>query len=545
MIDSSIKEREKANETHHRLLKFVSFLRIVGGGGGDGAFISVDFSTGYNTALINGSGGAAGFAQKLDNTFQSFPGGVLRKTDRGLLVEPASQNFVAASSDFQNAAWGGSTFAGKVNKISVIPGQVATEFESNTTGGLVNQGSRGTFTAGIETLWALIESMPSATVCDLRMGDQTNGNIEILSMSFNFSTKVITQRGNATLRRFGYIDLGLGPNGGNLFFLILSGLPTTAGNTRRLDTYPNGLGAGAAGRKTVFHHIQYEERSWGTSPIINPSTISLTRNADAITISVPTGTYNVRATTQDGTINDRYAISSVANLLTIPTDITENVSIQPLGATLQEVERNGHIVSISIWNQGKNAHGLGDSFLSTSTYAISSPYTIPQWLPSKLYRPTVWTFDGVGSTDLTQQATRFDSTPQYYGDILIIVDGAISSTFAQAQAAIESMIAHLTGTKQWLYVQPGLDAISTHEIGTAYYNTWLSVQNAIRAAYPNNYVETLPTMLLHGDGSANDISDIANGWWPRSLRFDSIHPNNLGSMYYAQRIANAIQLNRW
>lgn len=508
-----------------------------------GLVLDINFLTGSNIASVNGSGAVAGLAQKLDNIFQSFAGGVLRKTDRGLLIEPASQNFIAASSDFQNAAWGTTTFTGKVNKTSVLPGQVATEFESDTTGGLINQTNRGTFTAGIETLWTLVEAMPSATIFNLRMVDQSNGNVEILSMDFTFFTNVIGQRGNATLRRFGYIDFGpaSGPNGGNLYLLVFSGLPTTAGNTRRLNVYPNGFAAGAAGRKVVFHHIQYEVGSWATSPIINPSTTSLTRSADGVTISVHTGTYNIRFTTRDGTIIDKYAVSSVANLLTIPTDITENVPIQMLGATLQEVERNGHIVSISIWNQGKNIHGLGDSFLAASTYAVSLPYTIPQWLPSKLYKPAVWTFDGVGSTDLTQQATRFDSTPQYYGDVLIIVDGAISSTFAQAQAAIDSMVAHLTGTKQWLYLQPGLDAIATHEIGTSYYNTWLSVQSAIKAAYPNNYVDTLAIMQSHGDGSANDISDIANGWWPRSLRFDSIHPNNLGSMHHAQIIANAIQ----
>jgi len=520
--------------------------------GGDSAVLGVNFLTNSNLGLINGSGGVAGLAPKLDNTYQSFAGGVLRKTDKGLIVEDTRQNFIAASSDFINAAWAAGSFTGIVSKLSVIPSVTgASEFESNTNQGLINQNNRGTFSAGVETLWCLVEATPSATDFGMAMGDSTSGNVEVIGMYFNFVTKVITQRGNANTRIFGYIDFGpaSGPNGGNLFLLITSGTPAagTVGHTRRMFLYPNGSTAGTAGRKTTLHHLQYEPGAFATSPIVNASTTSNTRAAESITVSVATGTYDVRFTTQDGTINDKYAVASSSNLLTIPLDITQNVSIQIGDVFLQRLQRNGSISNISIWNQKvNNIHGLGDSYL---VLGASGGQNVIQWLPPKLYRPRVWTFDGVGATSLTQQAVRFDATPSFYGDLLVIVDGVIdglttNNDFALiVQPAIESMLAHLTTSpKQWIYVQPNPD-VNAGTVGSVYYTRWLLIQSQIKAAYPNNYVETLPQMQAFNNGSANDLADIAAGEWPRSLRIDAanVHPNELGSMYLAQIIDNAIQ----
>lgn len=52
--------------------------------------------------------------------------------------------------------------------------------------------------------------------------------------------------------------------------------------------------------------------------------------------------------------------------------------------------------------------------------------------------------------------------------------------------------------------------------------------NARAAKYGTKYVDFLPALQAAGDGSANDNSDIANGWVPRSLRVDSIHLTSTG-----------------
>jgi hypothetical protein len=57
---------------------------------------------------------------------------------------------------------------------------------------------------------------------------------------------------------------------------------------------------------------------------------------------------------------------------------------------------------------------------------------------------------------------------------------------------------------------------------------------AIRAAFPDNFIDLLPILQAHGDGSANDNSDISNGYTPRSLRTDFLHLNAAGRQIAAQ-----------
>ena len=503
-----------------------------------------------DSTTINGAGGVAGLAQKLDNTFISFAGGVLRKTDRGFIAEPASQNFVAASSALNNAAWavdsGG--FAGTVAKTSLLTGETAYEFESNTSGGRINQGSRGTFTAGPEFFWMLVEAMPSATDIDFFVADQTAGNTSVSRVIFNFPTQGWTDLGGSgTSRKHGFIDFGTGPNGGRAYMLFIIYTAATAGNTRRFFIYPNGSSASTAGRKVTFHHVQQEVGSWATSPIINPSTTSNTRAAETITATVTNGTYDVRYSLQDGTIIDRYASVAAGGVLPIPTDITQNHLIWIPDAFTINTQRNGYMTSVLVWNQkSNNVHALGDSYL---VVGAQGGQNVIGYLPPKLYRPRVWTFDGVGATSLTQQATRFDGTPAFYGDTLIVVDGVIDGLTADTDfatlvdPALTSMYNHLTTSpKQWLYIQPNPD-INAGSIGSVYYTRWLLIQSQIKAAYPANYVDTLSIMQSHGNGSAGDNADINAGHWPRSLRIDptNVHPNDLGSLYFANIIVNALQ----
>lgn len=512
-----------------------------------GASLVINPVTGQNLQLLTQTG-VAGLVQKLDGFYQTFPGNQLRKTDRGLLVEPASQNFVAFSANFNDATWAiSNTFTGKVAKTSLILGQTAYEFESDTTAGLLNQANRGTFSASPEILSYLVEAMPSAVDFEFYIHDQT-ANQAVVRRSFNFTTKVWTSfGGTGSSQRHGSIEFGLGPNGGQVYLLFIYATPPTVGNTRRFFVYPNGSTNTIAGKKVTLHLGQSELGTWITSPIINPNTTSNTRSAEVITASIPTGTYDIRYTLQDGTIVDRYGVTSIANLLTLPTDILQSYSIRIGDAFISSTQRNGYITNIAIWPQKtNNIRGLGDSYLVLGAVGGQS---IIQWIAPKLYRPRVWTFDGVGATSITQQATRFDSTPSFYGDLLVIVDGiidglvSISSYTTLVKPAIESMIAHLTtNPKQWFYVQP-LPDFASGPWDPASATIWWSVQNQIKADYPNNYIETLPTMQAHGDGSAGDKTDIQNGGCPRSLRISSsdVHTNEIGSMWYATAIVQGIQ----
>jgi len=53
--------------------------------------------------------------------------------------------------------------------------------------------------------------------------------------------------------------------------------------------------------------------------------------------------------------------------------------------------------------------------------------------------------------------------------------------------------------------------------------TRLQLNADLAALYGGKYLDWLPSLQAANDGSANDLSDIANGWTPRSLRYDGGH----------------------
>ena len=58
--------------------------------------------------------------------------------------------------------------------------------------------------------------------------------------------------------------------------------------------------------------------------------------------------------------------------------------------------------------------------------------------------------------------------------------------------------------------------------------SFLATNAALSATYGPRYVDLLGALQAANDGSANDLSDIAAGWVPRSLRSDPVHLNDAG-----------------
>ncbi|WP_179505658.1 MULTISPECIES: hypothetical protein [unclassified Sphingomonas] len=76
---------------------------------------------------------------------------------------------------------------------------------------------------------------------------------------------------------------------------------------------------------------------------------------------------------------------------------------------------------------------------------------------------------------------------------------------------------------------------------------------AIKAAFPNNWVDFLPALQGGSNGSAQDIADVANGLIPSSLRLkdsdgvtiDFLHPNAAGRAIEAQVLRDFIVAKGW
>jgi hypothetical protein len=166
-------------------------------------------------------------------------------------------------------------------------------------------------------------------------------------------------------------------------------------------------------------------------------------------------------------------------------------------------------------------HILGDSFVMAVPIQTLAQST---WVAQ--FR--VVTADGVGGSTLTQQATRYlASSSTVKAKTLVILDGGLDTDTATSIAAIDAITA-AAGHGRWLYVEP---SPAEQAAGTPGRIAWDATVAAIRAHVgEDHYVETLSRALSLGDGGPDDLADIANNIWPRSLRSDSIHPTNTGWM---------------
>ncbi len=81
--------------------------------------------------------------------------------------------------------------------------------------------------------------------------------------------------------------------------------------------------------------------------------------------------------------------------------------------------------------------------------------------------------------------------------------------------------------------------------GTAARTTLEATNAALKAAYPDNWVDFMPTFWANGNGSTQDNSDIASGLIPTSLRQDWLHPNAAGRALEAQVLQAFIASKGW
>lgn len=65
----------------------------------------------------------------------------------------------------------------------------------------------------------------------------------------------------------------------------------------------------------------------------------------------------------------------------------------------------------------------------------------------------------------------------------------------------------------------------------------------LASTYGSRYIDVLGWLQAHGDNSANDNADIAAGYTPRSLRFDSLHLNDAGYALVAQKVFSALGIS--
>ena len=258
------------------------------------------------------------------------------------------------------------------------------------------------------------------------------------------------------------------------------------------------------------------------------------------------------------------SISNLGNYLTssgaVETANTPGTSVDATGnanihfyrhATTGVVATGSRLLSVTIWgvplaeaemkrrarsNHFPPIHLVGDSFLTAGLLrnqlrGIAASRGVNIDISQ----------DGVGSTTLTQQAVRHGNWPEFYDRTLVIMDGALEVTGAQALTEISTMTGRLSHSR-WVYVQSN----PINPIGDSRRTDWIAKDAEILASVgASKYVPTLAAMLAAGDGSSADNARIAQGLYPTSKCADVVHPFEDGYRTHALQIAAKLRENGW
>lgn len=198
-------------------------------------------------------------------------------------------------------------------------------------------------------------------------------------------------------------------------------------------------------------------------------------------------------------------------------------------------------IAQSLITTKSNLHILGDSFVAPGASLVTS-------LPDVINdTKRTLTFDGVASSTISEQADRFDATPQFWGRQCIIINGSADNFTASQLIAGYDRIAARCTLRAPIYVQPNMGNAPTLYTGQPARVIWDATEAAVLAHVGTaNYVNTLTDMQTFGsDGSANDIADVSNGVWPRSCTGDGLHPNARGAPVEAASIFAKLTTNSW
>lgn len=188
-------------------------------------------------------------------------------------------------------------------------------------------------------------------------------------------------------------------------------------------------------------------------------------------------------------------------------------------------------------------HVLGDSIWNEDTYANRGGLSnrIRALAAARGHVP--WSTSIVGGTNLEQFYTRYLATPDHYGSNLIIGEGGLDTSGVDTLGAVQDIVGLHTG-EDWVIVEPIVSSEKT--AGSAARIEHDAAFDAIVAwAGEGRIIRTHDSMIAANDGSANDLTDVANDVCPRSLRTDGIHPNSAGKDVLAGVIYSALLARGW
>lgn len=175
---------------------------------------------------------------------------------------------------------------------------------------------------------------------------------------------------------------------------------------------------------------------------------------------------------------------------------------------------------LAVWGDSLAAGDGGSTAASRWMPTLAAALTPPR----DLYR------GGVGGTTSTQARNAALLATANRNYIQLIWTGHNDPTdTALVIRNINEIIAWMTvapSSRQYLVLSPVQNA--SNAVGSGGYLAILALRTALASAFGARYIDVNAALAAASSGNAQDISDVANGYTPTSLRADTIHLADAG-----------------
>lgn len=264
---------------------------------------------------------STGLAQWSDGDWEEFAIDEARLTDLGLLVEPAFENVQTYSGTLSNAAW----TKNDVDLGSVVDGYTQVREKATTAFHRIFSSTYSivTGTTYAQT-WFVREAGRQFLVARINRGDATQRQVcfDVVNGAVVYADSMLTasviKRGDALQLKVSFVAAGTGALG-------TTGLLTAQAAVMN-NTIPSFLGD--TGKGFDFFAFNFGVGTDAGSPIITAGS-AVTRSADAITVTLPSGTHDITLTFDN---DSTQVLDGKSGNYLLPADLLNRRTIKTLKA---------------------------------------------------------------------------------------------------------------------------------------------------------------------------------------------------------------------
>lgn len=269
------------------IAKGIGFLRQTVLGGGSPLTFDLNFVTGsYIGATPTNTQAGAWYAETTAGALTSFAANSLRRTNKGLLVEPAATNLLTLSQSLNTTGGGSSVNGWEPNTGASVTADQGTAPDGTATADLVAKDGSGTHRAIQRTIVSLTSGQTYTASIFVKAGTNTKAGLAFIcgassfSIWWDLSTTTPTVLASTGTGSHAITSMGSGWFRLSITLLLPAGLAD-------VYHYPGQTDAVTAGN-VLFWQGQFELGSTPSSAI--PTTAStVTRPADSVSFTIPAG----------------------------------------------------------------------------------------------------------------------------------------------------------------------------------------------------------------------------------------------------------------